>query len=131
MNPWIEQIATFHEAFGAPIGLTERGRLGEVGLKDIKLRKELIKEEVTELLEAIDSDDLAHILKETCDVLYVVIGTTITYGLHTRLDRAMLEVTRSNMSKLGADGQPMRRIDGKIIKGPNYSEADMESIINS
>ena len=62
------------------------------------------------------------------DLLYVIYGMGITYGLN--LDECFKEVHRSNMSKLGADGKPIYRSDGKVLKGENYSPPNLKRILN-
>jgi predicted HAD superfamily Cof-like phosphohydrolase len=71
--------------------------------------------------EAIDPKKLT---KELADLLYIVYGTAVTFGLP--LEEVFTEVHRSNMSKLGADGKPLYRADGKVLKGPNYQEPDLD-----
>jgi predicted HAD superfamily Cof-like phosphohydrolase len=71
---------------------------------------------------------LGRLLKELCDLRYVVEYAAVICGLD--IDAAYAEVHQANMSKLGADGQPIRREDGKILKGPFYREPDMEPFIH-
>jgi predicted HAD superfamily Cof-like phosphohydrolase len=89
-------------------------------------------EETSEALEELDAEpndvDKIKLTKELADVLYVVIGTAVAFGLP--LEKAFKEVHRSNMSKLGADGKPILREDGKVLKGPNYSEADIGQFLS-
>ena len=92
-----------------------------------ELRLELIQEEVDELGEAMEQRDMVGIADGLTDILYVVYGTGHSYGID--LDECFQEVHSSNMSKLGEDGKPIRRDDGKILKGPNYFEPDLESIL--
>ena len=92
-----------------------------------ELRLELIQEEVDELGEAMEQRDMVGIADALTDILYVVYGTGHSYGID--LDECFQEVHSSNMSKLGEDGKPIRRDDGKILKGPNYFEPDLESIL--
>lgn len=126
MNPYIKAVQDFHIAMGQPVAyepttLTEDRR---------ELRFRLIAEETKELFEAIKSGDIPHILKELSDLLYVVYGTGVELGLTEVIHQAFMEVQRSNMSKLDDNGQPIVREDGKILKGPNYSPADMSFIKN-
>jgi predicted HAD superfamily Cof-like phosphohydrolase len=68
-------------------------------------------------------EQLRHIAKELGDVIWVVYGTAFAYGID--LDRVCREIFDSNMSKLGPDNMPLKREDGKILKGPNYREPDL------
>lgn len=90
------------------------------------LRRTLLQEEMQEYLAAETTDDIAEIAKELADVIYIALGTAVSYGIP--MDYVFAEVQRSNMSKL-VDGKPLRREDGKILKGPNYSPADVESVL--
>lgn len=110
----------------------------------IVLRANLIKEEFFELLEELgvyldynenikynsekSNRDLNKIAKELSDLLYVLYGTASAFGIP--IDHVFREVHRSNMSKLGEDGKPIYREDGKVLKGPNYSPADVEKVLN-
>jgi len=92
-----------------------------------KLRLELIAEELGELEEAIANKDLVEIADALTDILYVTYGAGHAFGLD--LDSCFREVQRSNMSKLGEDGKPIYREDGKVLKGPNYSEPDLKKTL--
>ena len=92
-----------------------------------KLRLELIAEELGELEEAIDNKDLVEIADALTDILYVTYGAGHAFGLD--LDACFREVQRSNMSKLGEDGKPIYREDGKVLKGSNYSEPDLKKTL--
>ena len=89
-----------------------------------KLRLELIAEELEELWDAIEDKDLVAIADALTDILYVTYGAGHAFGID--LDECFREVQRSNMSKLGEDGKPIYREDGKVLKGPNYSEPDLK-----
>jgi predicted HAD superfamily Cof-like phosphohydrolase len=91
------------------------------------LRFELIDEEVKELREGIDNQDLIEVADALTDILYVVYGAGHAYGID--LDKCFEEVHRSNMSKLGADGRPIYREDGKVLKGPDYFKPDLKKIL--
>ncbi len=92
------------------------------------LRVDLIEEELNELKEAIADEDLVEVADALTDILYVVYGAGAAFGIN--LDVCFNEVHRSNMSKLDKDGKPIYREDGKIMKGPNYSEPDLKIIVS-
>ena len=94
-----------------------------------ELRLELIQEEMDELTQAVDDRDMVQIADALTDILYVVYGTGHAFGID--LDECFKEVHDSNMSKLGDDGKPLHREDGKVMKGPGYFEPDLESILGA
>ena len=121
----LELVKEFHERFGHPVK-------DEPDVSDMKLnelRVELLSEELRELMEALGTGDCVGALDALTDLQYVLDGAFLALGLHRYKDAAVAEVHRSNMSKLGADGQPIRREDGKILKGPNYSPPDLVGVI--
>lgn len=91
------------------------------------LRVELIKEELDELIEALADKDIVEVADALTDILYVTYGAGHSFGLD--LDACFDEVQRSNMSKLDADGNPIYREDGKILKGENYFEPDLKKVL--
>lgn len=91
------------------------------------LRLALIAEEVAELAEAMENDDIVEVADALTDILYVVYGAGHAFGIN--LDHTFAEVQRSNMSKLGPDGKPIFREDGKVLKGPNYTKPDLRKIL--
>ena len=93
-----------------------------------KLRLELIREEFEELAVATNAMDIVEIADALTDILYVVYGAGHAFGID--LDECYHEVHRSNMSKLGADGKPIYREDGKILKGPNYFHPNLKDILD-
>jgi len=93
-----------------------------------KLRIELIVEELNELIDANEDKDLVGIADALTDILYVTYGAGHAFGID--LDSCFREVQRSNMSKLGEDGKPIYREDGKVLKGPNYSEPDLKKTLH-
>lgn len=119
-------VGEFHKAFnvdywsGPTIPTPERAGL----------RIELFREELQELHLALESGNMANILDALCDLQYVLDGTFLECGLQDFKDAAMREVHRSNMSKLGEDGKPILREDGKIIKGPNYFAPYLRAVLN-
>ncbi len=104
-------LAEFHQAFAHP------------DTNALWLRPTLHDEEHAELLEALESGDRERIARELADVLYIAYGTAHVYGID--LDAAFAAVHDANMSKLDDDGKPIRRADGKVLKGPNFRAPDM------
>ena len=92
--------------------------------KIIKLRFELIKEELNELKDAIDKRDIKEVADALTDILYVTYGAGHAFGID--LDKCFEEVQRSNMSKLGKDGKPIYNEHGKVMKGPDYFKPDLK-----
>ena len=93
----------------------------------VQLRVDLIEEELNELKEAIKNNDLVEVADALTDILYVTYGAGHSFGVD--LDKCFDEVQRSNMSKLGEDGNPIYNESGKVMKGPNYSAQDLKKII--
>lgn len=100
-----------------------------IGPDQVQLRLRLIEEEVAELRAAAETGDLVGIADALADVVYVAYGTAVVHGID--LDAVLEEVHRSNMTKLGADGRPVRRADGKVLKGPHYSPPDLMSVLSA
>ena len=88
-----------------------------------QLRISLIKEELDELNEAMDSRDLLEVADALTDLLYVTYGAGHAFGID--LDKCFEEVQKSNMSKLGDDGKPIYNKFGKVMKGPNYFKPNL------
>ena len=95
--------------------------------KIVKLRYELIKEELSELNEAIKDKNLEEIADALTDILYVTYGAGHAFGIN--LDKCFQEVQNSNMSKLGEDGKPVYNDRGKVMKGPNYFKPNLKKLI--
>jgi len=131
MQKQIQQLIEWHTKFQVPFKTTPDpfdDSVEETAL--IRLRGRIMKEEVQEWLEsALCNDDVDKRAKELADILYTVFGTIITEGLQDVIERVFDEVHESNMSKLGADGKPVKRADGKVIKGENYKEPDLSWLI--
>lgn len=123
----IMQVMDFHEKYGVPVKtkpevLTDERR---------ELRHKIMLEEVHEFYEAAKNGDIIEMADGLADMLYIVFGTALECGLAGYLPAIFNEVHRSNMSKLGLDGKPIIREDGKVLKGPNFSQPDIKSIIDS
>ena len=95
--------------------------------KTMKLRYDLIKEELNELEYAMKTKNLKEIADALTDILYVTYGAGFAYGID--LDKCFKEVQRANMSKLGNDGKPIFNDKGKVMKGPNYSAPNLKQFI--
>lgn len=122
-------VRAFHERFGLdvreePIDFSFESDDHEA-LFD--LRMTLMREEWRELLEAFESEDLVAFADACCDLMYVVVGTCVSFGIP--FDRCFEEVQRSNMSKANADGSINKRSDGKILKSKQWSPPDLRRII--
>jgi len=97
--------------------------------KILKLRIDLIQEELDELKEAISNKDIVEVADALTDILYVTYGAGHSFGIN--LDDCFSEVQRSNMSKLGDDGKPIFNESGKVLKGPNYFKPDLKKYIRT
>lgn len=114
-----EKVKQFMEAFGQEVP----ARATFPDEETMQLRLKLIAEEVAEFAESVQEQDIVNASKELADILYVVYGAGLAMGIN--LDQVFHDVHNSNMSKLGADGKPVYREDGKVIKGPNYTKPDL------
>lgn len=130
----LELVREFHNKFR--IEEVDCSEITEPMLRTLYLRKALILEETEEVSNAVeslvDSNDLEtrrNLLKELCDLQYVLDGTFLSLGFGDCKSEAMLEVHRSNMSKLDKDGNPIFREDGKILKSDQYSPADFSHLL--
>jgi len=118
-----EKVADFMNAFGQDV----ETRPGWTSVSE--LRYELIREELEELREALDGKDIVGVADALTDLLYVVYGAGHSFGIP--LDKCFEEVHNSNMSKLGEDGRPIYRGDGKVLKGPNYWQPDLKKVLSN
>lgn len=132
-NSWLvreNKVRAFHYAVGAEID-------AEWTMELLALRMNLLEEEFKELMDElttayaclqegveIDKGLKADILGEAADLQVVLSGLAVSLGLP--LEYGFSEKMQSNMSKLDDDGKPIKREDGKVLKGPNYRPADME-----
>lgn len=117
MKQALKKVREFHKTYGCftadklglPLPVTHEVR---------ELRRKLFDEECQELYDAEMNNDIVEIADALADIVYIVAGTALAYGIP--LDKVFDEVHASNMSKLGEDGKPLIREDGKVEKGPNY-----------
>ena len=94
-----------------------------------ELRLELIREEYEELEEAIENRDLVEVADALGDMLYILCGTILSHGMQHKIEEVFDEIQRSNMSKLGENGEPIYREDGKVMKGPNYFKPNIADLL--
>jgi predicted HAD superfamily Cof-like phosphohydrolase len=118
------QVGEFHRSCELPMRTSPTN---DIGSEQIELRLALIEEEVAELREAAVAGDLVGIADALADIIYVAYGTAHVYGID--VDSVLDEVHASNMTKLGSDGRPVRRADGKILKGPDYRPPDVRAVL--
>jgi predicted HAD superfamily Cof-like phosphohydrolase len=128
MKNKIAAVHEFHAAFGLGIKNSPTADLGEA--KNL-LRYKLMREENEEYLEAANDNDLVEVADALGDMLYILCGTIIEHGMQYKIEEVFNEIQRSNMSKLGSDGKPIYREDGKVLKGPNYFEPKIKEILES
>lgn len=128
MKKKIEAVKAFHTAF--KIGHRETPK-ASLGTDKNMLRYKLMREENEEYLEAANNDDLVEVADALGDMLYILCGTIIEHGLQHKIEEVFEEIQRSNMSKLGDNGEPIYREDGKVLKGPNYFKPNIEEILKS
>ena len=124
----IQAVSEFHKAFGLSI---ENKPTANISSDISNLRYNLMKEENEEYLEATKKNDLVEIGDALGDMLYILCGTIIAHGFQDKIEEIYDEIQRSNMSKLGSDGKPIYREDGKVLKGPNYFKPDIEKVLKN
>lgn len=126
MKNKINAVKEFHNAFG--LGVSEE-MVANLGEAKNTLRFNLMDEENKEYLEAAQNNDLVEVADALGDMLYILCGTILEHGMQYKIEEVFNEIQRSNMSKLGADGKPIYRADGKVLKGPNYFKPNIEEIL--
>ena len=126
MQKQLKAVRIFHETYG--LGVSEEMKADLGALKN-ELRFNLMKEENEEYLEAVQNNDLVEVADALGDMLYILCGTILEHGLQHKIEEVFDEIQRSNMSKLGEDGKPIYREDGKVMKGPNYFKPNFEEIL--
>ncbi|MCA1967081.1 MAG: nucleoside triphosphate pyrophosphohydrolase family protein [Flavobacterium sp.] len=126
MQKQLKAVRIFHETYG--LGVSEEMKADLGALKN-ELRYNLMKEENEEYLEAVQNNDIVEIADALGDMLYILCGTILEHGLQHKIEEVFDEIQRSNMSKLGEDGKPIYREDGKVMKGPNYFKPNFSDIL--
>ena len=122
----IEAVTKFHNAFG--LGLEKKPN-ANLSKEISKLRFELMKEENEEYLVGAQNNDLIEIGDALGDMLYILCGTIISHGFQDKIEAIFDEIQKSNMSKLGTNGKPIYREDGKVLKGPSYFKPNIKKIL--
>ena len=118
-----DKVGTFMKTFGQEVKTKPSFSTDKIN----KLRLDLIKEELSELTEAMNNKDLLEVADALTDILYVTYGAGHAFGID--LDKCFEEVQNSNMSKLGENGEPIYNEFGKVMKGPNYFRPDLNKFI--
>ena len=126
MKKYTDAVHEFHSAFKLGI---KNEPTADLGVAKNLLRFNLMKEENEEYLEAANANDLVEVADALGDMLYILAGTIIEHGMQYKIAEVFDEIPRSNMSKLGEDGHPIFREDGKVLKGPNYFKPNIGSIL--
>ena len=127
MKDKILAVKEFHKAFKLDYLEIPKANLG---VDKNKLRFNLMKEENEEYFEAANNNDMVEVADALGDMLYILCGTIIEHGMEHKIDEIFSEIQNSNMSKLGADGNPIYREDGKVLKGPNYFKPNIKGILD-
>ena len=118
-----EKVGTFMKTFGQDVKQNPSFSTSKIN----QLRVDLIKEELDELIEAMNKKDLVEVADALTDILYVTYGAGHAFGIN--LDHCFEEVQNSNMSKLDNNGKPIYNDKGKVMKGPNYFKPDLNKFI--
>ena len=126
MKKQLNHVEKFHDTFGIPNEYTPKATISN---DLIDLRFKLMAEENEEYLEAAKNGDLVEVADALGDMMYILCGTILSHGMQHKIEEFFEEIQRSNMSKLGEDGKPIYREDGKVLKGPNYFKPNIAKII--
>ena len=118
-----EKVGVFMKTFGQNVKQSSSFSSEKINT----LRVSLIKEELNELIEAINKKDLVEVADALTDILYVTYGAGHAFGIN--LDECFEEVQNSNMSKLDNNGKPIYNDKGKVMKGPNYFKPDLGKFV--
>ena len=119
-----DKVGAFMKTFGQEVKTKPSLSTNKIN----KLRLDLIKEELSELTEAMNNKDLLEVADALTDILYVTYGAGHAFGIN--LDKCFEEVQNSNMSKLDENGKPIYNEHGKVMKGPNYFKPDLSKFVS-
>ena len=126
MKSKIAAVTKFHTAF--KLNMNSKP-IADIGKERNSLRFNLMKEENEEYLEAANNNDIIEVADALGDMLYILCGTIIEHGMQDKIEEVFNEIQKSNMSKLGDDGKPIYREDGKVLKGSNYFKPNIAHIL--
>lgn len=126
MKHQLDSVKHFHDTFGLK---NESSPTANIGAESALLRYKLMREENEEYLEAVEKGDLIEVADAMGDMLYILCGTILSHGMQDVIEEVFDEIQRSNMSKLGEDGNPIYREDGKVLKGPHYFRPNIKAIL--
>ena len=124
----INSVKKFHNAFN--IDISNKPTVN-IPFDKIELRYKLMFEENQEYYEAAKNMDLIEVADALGDMLYILCGTILTHGMQHKIEEVFDAIQDSNMSKLGEDGKPIYREDGKVLKGPNYFKPNLKEILKN
>ena len=124
MKKQIKDVKIFHDSFGI-----KNLNSPSLNNESFNLRYKLMKEENDEYLNACKDGDIVEIADALGDMMYILCGTILSHGLQHKIEEVFEEIQSSNMSKLGVNGRPILREDGKILKGPNYFKPNILNIL--
>jgi len=127
MKKQLDSVKLFHETY--KIGYSY-DPIASLGPEKNKLRFKLMSEENEEYIDAANNNDIIEVADALGDMLYILCGTIIEHGMQDIIEPVFDEIQKSNMSKLGEDGNPIYREDGKVMKGPNYFKPDFKKFFN-
>ena len=122
----LESVKLFHKKFNINYLNEPKANIPD---KIKELRFKLMEEENLEYLKATKENDIVEIADALGDMLYILCGTIISHGLQNKIEEIFQEIQNSNMSKLGDNGKPIYRDDGKVLKGPNYFKPNIRKIL--
>ena len=125
MEKQLKAVEQFHTAFGQKNGTWPTN----LNTEECELRHRLMSEENDEYLDACDENSLVEIADALGDQLYILCGTILKHGMQHIIEDVFDEIQASNMSKLGEDGKPLLREDGKILKGPGFFKPNLAKFI--
>ena len=126
MKDALALVKEFHDSFEIPVRNTPTANIPEAAM-----RFEIMREENEEYKEAFEQADLVEIADALGDQLYVLCGTILAHGLQDKIMDVLHEIHRSNMSKLDENGRPIRREDGKVLKGDAFSRPNLGPILEN
>ena len=123
MKKQLDSVKYFHETYKLSYNINP---VADLGSNKNKLRFDLMTEENNEYINAANNNDIIEVADALGDMLYILCGTIIEHGMQDIIEPIFDEIQKSNMSKLGLDGNPLYREDGKVLKGPNYVKPNFD-----